>query len=85
MAIPFSWVTFLAFLWFFGTVPLFLLLTLYLMTGSLKNWGWTLQVSVEHLWQNALNDTGSVHPLGDWHPSHSTQNLVQLILCTLFP
>ena len=48
-----------------------------------KNWGWTLQVSVEHLWQNALNETGSVHPPGDWHPSHSTQNLVQLILCIL--
>ena len=35
---------------------------------------------MEHLWQNALSETGSVHPLGDWHPSHSTQNLVQLIL-----
>ena len=47
-----------------------------------KNWGWTLQVLTELLLQDVPNDTGSVHPFQGWHPSHSTQNPVQLIfLC----
>ena len=79
MGIPFSFYLGNTFM---GTIDFNMILLIFLTLPPygwvFKNWGWTLQASVEHLWQGAPIETRSVHPLGTHTPTtvHTVSHLV---------